>query len=98
MFGSFDLQRSKSRPLTFLLGAASCLALIKPCKHPNHQAASAHINPPSFLPQFCRLCNSAYYSFKALSQNCFFLHLMILKASLIQISTDEQECAVIAAG
>lgn len=65
--GSFDLQRSKSCPLTFRLGAASCLALIKPCKHPNHRAGSTHFSPPSFLPQFCRLCNSVYYSFKALS-------------------------------
>lgn len=51
-FGSSDLQRSKSCPLTFALAAASCLALIKLCKHPNHEAASAHINPTSFLPLY----------------------------------------------
>lgn len=72
IFVCFDLHRSKSRPLTFLLTAASCSALIKLRKHPNQQAALAHINPPSLLPRLCRLCNSAYYSFKALSQNCFF--------------------------
>lgn len=47
--GSSDLQRSKSCPLTFVLCAASCLALIKLYKHPNHKAASAHINSTSFL-------------------------------------------------
>lgn len=49
MFGSSDLQRSKSCPLTFVLCAASCSAQIKLCKHPNHEATSAHINPTSFL-------------------------------------------------
>lgn len=49
-FGSCDLWRSKSRPLTFLCRTASCLVLIKLCKHPNHEAASVHINPTSFLP------------------------------------------------
>lgn len=72
MFGSSDLQRSKSRPLTFVLRAASCSALIKLCKHPNHEATSAHINPTSFLLPICWLCNSAYYSFKGLSHNVFF--------------------------
>lgn len=55
--------------------------------------SSAHIS--SYLPPFCHLCNSTYYSFKALSHNCplTHTHLMTLKASLMQISADdEQEC------
>lgn len=103
-FGSSDPQRSKSRPLTFVLGAASCSALIKLCKHPNHGAASARINPTSFLPSYFVGCVIPHIiPLKPYHTTVFLfffllLHLMTLKASLIQISAYEQECAVIAAG
>lgn len=98
-FGSCDLQRSKSRPLTFVLRAASCWALIKLCKHPNHQPPSATIHS-YFIPSPCFVSFVTLHNIplNPYHRTVIFLHLMTLKASLTQISADEQECAVIASG
>lgn len=94
--GSPHLQRSKSWPVTFVLCAVSCSALIKLRKHHNREASSAHINPASYIPPFV-ICVIPHIiplkPYHITGSPPPPSHLMTLKASLRQISTnDEQEC------
>lgn len=85
--------------MTLVLGAVSCSALIKLRKHRNRGASSAHINPTSYIPPFVICVIPHIIPLKPYHITGFHppppthTHLMTLKASLRQISTnDEQEC------